>query len=313
MENFYLSFSVVFPLFFMLSLGYFLKSIKMFDTEFSNKLNSVCFKVFLPILLFVNIYNSTPNLQSYFKLIIYGMSAITIAFILLMFLIPKIVKNNYDVGVVIQGIFRGNFILFGIPVTASLYGSDNTGTTVVLIAFVVPLINVLSVIALQSFSDKKPDIKKIAIGVLKNPIVIASIIGFAFLLSGIKFPSYIESSLTSVSAITTPLSLIVLGSSFQFANLTKYLKLLIFSIIGKLVIMPMIFLPIALLLGFKGYDICALMAMLASPTAVSSYTMAQQADANDELAGQIVVIDSMCSIVTIFIWITILSPYLFAF
>ncbi|MEF9971830.1 MAG: AEC family transporter, partial [Oscillospiraceae bacterium] len=67
--------------------------------------------------------------------------------------------------------------------------------------------------------------------------------------------------------------------------------------------------PLAIALGFRGMELGALLAMFASPTAVSSFTMAQQMQADDELAGQIVVVGSLCSVVTIFFWISVLSYF----
>ena len=46
MENFILSFNVVTPLFIIMSLGYYLKYIKLLDKQTLNVMNSVCFKVF---------------------------------------------------------------------------------------------------------------------------------------------------------------------------------------------------------------------------------------------------------------------------
>ena len=72
---------------------------------------------------------------------------------------------------------------------------------------------------------------------------------------------------------------------------------------GRLIVMPLIFLTIAILLGFRGEELIALMVMLAAPPAVSSFTMAQQMEGDSELAGGLVVFGSLFAVLTMFVWI----------
>ena len=307
MNNVFLSVSVVFPLFFMMVVGYLLKRIGIFNEAFLKQLNSLCFKVFLPTLLFINIYTSDFSGLISPRLIIFAICCITAIFVILMVVIPIIEKDNKNRGVMIQGIFRSNFILFGLPIATALYGGENTGTTVILIAFVVPLFNLLSVVALGVFSNNKQGKTEILKQVFKNPLIISSLLAFLFIVTGIKIPLLFEETISDIAGVATPLALIVLGGSFNFGRVGKYKKLLSICVIGKLIFMPLVFMPISILFGFRGMELSALMAMFASPTAVSTFTMAQNAKSNDELASQVVVFNSIISIVTIFICITILK------
>lgn len=309
MENFTLAINVVFPLFFMMALGYGLKIVGIFEDDFLKKLNNLCFKVFLPAVLFNNIYNS--NFQELFQLdlILFAVSAVVLSFTLLMLLIPLVEKDNLNRGVVIQGIFRSNFILFGIPVTVSLFGAENTGVASILIAFVVPFYNLFAILALSMYSSEKKSKKAVVKSILCNPLIIASVVGIVFALFSLRLPAMVESSITSVGSIATPLALIVLGGGFEFGDMKSYPRLLILSVFGKLLLLPGIFLPLGVYFGFRGMELTALLAMLASPTAVSSYTMAQSMKVNDVLAGQIVVVGSLLSVLSMCFWITILKNY----
>ena len=307
MNNIFLSASVVFPLFFMMVIGYLLKLIGIFNEPFLRQLNSLCFKVFLPILLFINMYKSDFSGIISAKLIIFAIGCVIATFAILMVVIPLIEPHNTNRGVMIQGIFRSNYILFGIPIATALYGSDNTGTTVIVIAFVIPLFNLLSVVALGLFSNNKQKKIELIHQVLKNPLIISSILAFFFIITGIRIPLLFEETISDIAGVATPLALMVLGGSFNFRSIGKYNKLLSICIIGKLLIIPLFFIPISVLFGFRDMELSALMAMFASPTAVSTFTMAQNAKSNDELASQIVVFNSIISIITIFICITTLK------
>lgn len=309
MTNLYLAVSVVFPLFVMMALGYFLKAIKIFNDDFLKQLNTLCFKVFLPLVLFINIYQSDFFALFSVNLVLFAVVLVLLSFVVLMLLIPRIEKENNNRGVIIQGIFRSNYILFGVPIAQNLYGSDNTGTTAILIAFVVPLFNLLSVVALSIYSKKEQNKKQILTEVIRNPLIIASIVAFCFILTNTRLPVLMEQTISDIAKVATPLALIILGGSFKFRNIGTNKKQLVISIVSKLIILPGIFIPIAIWFGFRGMELAALMAMLASPTAVSSFTMAQNADANDDLAGQIVVMSSLLSVVSIFLWILMLNYF----
>lgn len=307
MENLILSFNVVLPLFLMMILGYALKKINMFDEVTLKSMNNITFKAFLPTLLFHNVYKT--NLDGVFnpQLMAFAAAAIIISFSLLCVLIPIIERDNAKRGVMIQGIFRSNFVIFGIPVIVSLFGEEFSGVTSLLIAVVVPLFNLLSVCSLEIFRGGKINIKNIIKGVITNPLIIASCIGLIFLLTGIKLPTPVEKTISDVSKIATPLSLILLGGSFKFSAYKKYVTQLVLCVLGRLIIIPGVFVPIAVSLGFRGVELACLLIMLSAPTAVSSFTMAQQMDADSELAGQIVVFTSGLSVVTVFLWIFILK------
>lgn len=311
MNNLYLSVSVVLPLFFMMALGYFLKVIGIFNELFLKQLNNLCFKVFLPLVLFINIYQSDFFELFSAKLILFAVSVVVISFLLLMVIIPGIEKENNNRGVMIQGIFRSNYILFGVPIAQTLYGNENTGTTAILIAFIIPLFNLLSVMALSVYSKQKQSLRQVLAEIVHNPLIIGSAVAFFFVLTNLRLPVLIEHTVTDISKVATPLALIVLGGSFQFKSIGKYKQQLSISVLCKLIVLPGIFIPIGILSGFRNIELAALMALFASPTAVSTFTMAQNANVNYELSGQIVVFDSMLSIASIFLWIMILKYFHF--
>ena len=307
MENLILSFNVVAPLFFMMVLGYFLKYIKMYDQHTLDVMNKVVFKVFLPVLLFYNVYTTDLGTAFDIKLILYAASGVLILFFLLVLIVPRIEKENPKRGVLIQGVFRSNFVIFGIPVATSIYGEGNVGTTAMLIATIVPLFNVLAVISLEIFRESQINVKKIAKGVISNPLIVAATIGIVFLLVGIKLPTPILSTVKDISKMATPLGLVLLGASFSFSDVKKYLKESTIITIVKLIVVPAIMVPLSIYLGFRGIALLTLTIIYGAPTGVSTFQMAKQMDGDSDLAAQIIVFTSFFCIITMFIWIYILK------
>ena len=126
MENLILSLNVVLPLFITMSLGYFLKSLNMFDNNTLDTMNNITFKSFLPMLLFYNIYKT--DLQGVFnlKLMIFSATCVIALYLILYLIVPLIEKDNKKRGALLQGLFRSNFVIFGIPITESLFGSEKS-------------------------------------------------------------------------------------------------------------------------------------------------------------------------------------------
>ncbi len=311
MEHLILSFNVVLPIFLCIALGYFLKQIRMVNDTALNSMNKLCFKVFLPIYLFGSIYQTDLSAVFDLKLVLFAIGTLLILYLALLLFIPRIEKDNKNRGVLIQALFRSNFALFGIPVAVSLCGEGNIGSTSLLIGIIVPIYNVLAVITLESFRGGKPNGKKILKGIITNPLIIAPAIGVILSLLQIPLPAAILKAVTDLGRIATPLSLVALGGSFAFQKVRGYAKQLIIGVGGKLVILPLIAVTAAIAFGFRGESLIPLFIMFAAPTAVSSFPMAQQMDANGELAGQFVIFTSVFSILSIFLWVFVLKSLAF--
>ncbi len=312
MNDLTLAINVVFPLFFMMVAGYIMKRKNWVDDHSLDIMNKLIFRVFMSILLFLNIYKmdikEALNKDNLFLILL--LYIIIIAFFILSILImPKLVRDKAKCSVMIQGLVRGNSILFAIPIVASIYGDDHIGLVSLLSAYLIPLFNILGVTVLEMFRGGKVNIKKVLMGIVTNPTIIASTLAFLFIFVGIKLPGLILSPLESMSKVTTPLAFIVLGGTFDFKMLFKNAKYLAVVALGKLLIIPAVVFYIAYNLGIENEEMVALLGVMTSPVAIASFTMAKEMDADGELAGQIVITTSVTSIVTIFIWVYLFGTF----
>ena len=289
----------------MIVLGYSLKRIRVYDEHTISGVNQLIFKVFLPLLLFINIYQTNVTGVFDLKLMLVAVLGVLGSFFMTWLIIAWIEKDNRKRGVLIQGIFRSNFVIFGIPVTTSLFGAEATGAAALLVAVIVPIFNMLSVVILEIYRGSRINVPKILKGILTNPLIIGSVIGLLCLWLHIKIPLVLEKTISDLSKVTTPLALVILGGSFTFSSMKGNMKQIAIGVLGKLVIVPVICLSFALLIGIRGVGLAILMSIFASPTAVSLFSMAKQMDGDADLAGHLVVLGSMLSVVTMFVWIFI--------
>lgn len=314
MGNLLFSCNVVVPIFVLIMLGYALTRLKLWDGNFLKIANDVCFKCFLPVLLFYNV--ASANIFEVFngKLILYVCLCACVLCGLLFIIMPLIIKDNKRRGVMIQGTFRSNFLLFGVPLGLSIGGAQGSVLAAVVASFYVPVINMLSVISLYAFSDSKnKNLKSALLGIIKNPLIIGGVSGLLFSLLrnsiGFEIPVMVDTTLVNIKSIATPFAFIILGGDLKFGNMLRNVKFSIFSVLGKIVIIPAVMITISALLGFNKLEMAILIAVFATPNAVSSYAMARNYEADYELAGEIITLGTLLSIFTIFVFITLSKSF----
>ena len=306
--------NVVVPIFLLILLGYFLTRIKLWDENFLKIANQVCFKCLLPVLLFYNV--ATANIFEVFnlKLIIYVCLCACILCGVLFLIVPLFIKDKKRRGVMIQGTFRSNFLLFGVPLGLSIGGNEGAVLAAVVASFYVPVINMLSVISLYVFSESEnKSIKSALLGIVKNPLIIGGVSGLIFSLIrnsiGFEIPTMIDTTLYNIKSAATPIAFMILGGDLKFKNMLRNIKVSSLSVLGKVVLIPAIMLTVSALLGFDKLEMAILIAVFATPNAVSSYAMARNYEADYELAGEIITLGTMLSIFTMFVFITLAKTF----
>ena len=299
--------NAVMPLFLLLALGYGLKKIGMLTPEFLKKLNSVNFRVFLPVLLFHNTYKTSITEAVSGVTVGFAVGALAVLYALLCLTVPRVVKTPAQRGVVIQGLFRGNYAILAVALVTNVFGEEKAAAASVLCAILVPLYNVLAVVTLDVFtSGDKPKLGPTLRSIAKNPLVLGVAAGLVVSLFGLRFPTFLESAISDVAHLATPLALIVLGGDFSFRRAKGNLRISLPVTALRLLVIPVCFVPIAVALGIRGPELLAICLAWETPVAASSYIMAVEAGADGELAGELVVLSTACCIPTVFLLIFIL-------
>ncbi len=307
MESLLLSVEAVAPIFLLMLLGYGLKQVNIATKEHFDAINKLIFKIFLPILLFYNIYKTDLSLVFDPKLILFTVIGVLLVFAVGYGLVFLLTKDNAKRGVMLQGFFRSNFAILGIPLVNYICGDTAGGLSSLMVAIVVPLFNILAVITLERFRDGKVELGKLLKGIITNPLVIGCVVGALFLLLDIPLPSFLETAVSDAASIASPLAIVVLGASFRFSDIKGNLKELLVTVGTRLLIVPALAITAAVLLGFRGEALICLMVIFGAPTAVSSFSMAQQMGGDEKLAAQIVVFSSVLCLLTLFGWIFLLG------
>lgn len=305
MQALSIAFHAIVPLFLIIALGFGVKRLGWLGPEDVRRFNKVCFYTFMPVMLFYNIYTSdfSHAVRLSYALFVVGMA---LAMILLAFLITLAVEKTPERrGVMIQAAFRSNFVLLGLPIAEELLPNANFGVTALMVAIVVPIYNMMSVVVLEYFRGSKPKLGEVLLAVIKNPLIIGSMLGLLAQALHITLPDVLVSFAGKMNSAATPLILLLLGASFETREIARYKKELLVCVGLRLVVFPGALLTLSMLMGLRDIEFVTVLAMTAAPTAVNSFNMAQQLGGDSQLAGSAVVVSTAASFFTLFVWITL--------
>ena len=323
--------NAVLPIILLILLGYLLKKKAFISEGFVKMGNKMVFKILLPAMLFINVYDIKSFSEIRWDIVIYSVLMVVVIFFLGLLMAVKTTDVAKRRGVLWQCTFRSNFAIIGLSLAGALGSSEALGVAAVVSAFTIPVFNMLAVIALSLFLDQSKDwkssIKNVLLNIAKNPLIIGVALGLVCL--GIrtlqmelfgevvfalnKQTKFIYTALNNLKSMASPLALIVMGGQFEFSAVKGLKKEIIVGTLSRVVFAPALGISVAILLS-RSTDLLtcgvnefpALIALFGSPVAVSSAVMAGSMGNDEQLATQLVVWTSIASILTIFLQVCIL-------
>ena len=318
MDSFIYALSAIAPIVLMVAIGYFLKRIHLIPAEFAAAGNKLVFRIFMPVMLFLKIYRIEDMTHVNLTFILYAVVALLIIFALAIPASILVAGKKDRRGVLVQASFRSGYSLIGIPLAFSLYGDEGATAAALLSAAVIPVFNVLAVISLSALgndSGERVSVKRIVMGIIKNPLIIGIASGLValgiralFVAWGVEFRlgnvAPIMQVIEYISNLAIPLALLVLGAQFEFSAVSSLKKEIIFGTAVRCVIVPLFALGIAYFC-FRGdlnkAQFAAFVSLFASPVAVPSVPMVQEMNGDVTLAGQLVVWSTLAGAFSIFL------------
>lgn len=305
--NLLLPLTTVLPIFIYMVGGILLKRMGRLSDGTIAQVNKIIFSYFFPFIMFNNIYHTDlENLLSG-RFLITMVGLVLLISLLAVLLVPRFFSPRPVQGSMIQAIIRGNSILFALPVVSAISGPDQLGLASLSVAVVVPLYHLICTVVLEALRGKALSPGKMALSLLKNPLIIGAIAGIVVKALDIRLLPVLEDLVSDVAGMVTPLALLMLGAGLKFSDTVKYRKELITLSVVKLLLIPLLYVLVVKAMGFDRAAVTTALALGAVPTAVSTYVMAIEMDADGPLAGQIVATTSTLSIATVFLWVLVLS------
>lgn len=310
MENLIYSLNATMPVFLVILVGFIAQRKGMFSEGFISSANNFIYKICLPILVFADLAKTDIAGAFNGSLVVFCAAATTAAFILIWVGARLFIKDRTIIGAFVQAAYRSSVAVLGFAFMMNIYG--NAGQIPMILIGCVPLYNIYAVIVLTfesqeniSDKDKGRKIRKAAVDIITNPIILGIAAGFAGSLIHIYdyMPSILSKTLDNLSVIAAPLSLIVIGASFEGKKALARIKPTAVCCAIKLIILPAAVISAAVALGFREGELMALIIMSGSPTTPSSYIMAKNLKNDGVLTSSAIAATTLLSSVTLTFWI----------
>ena len=309
LENIIYTGNIVAPVFLMILLGYLLKRIGVINENFVAITSKFVFNVSLPAFIFMKISALDLTAALDIEQIIFIYAGTLLAYLIIWIISSLIIKDGRDLSVFVQGAYRSNYAIVGLAIIANLFGEEGLGKASLILAFLLPFYNVLAVVILTVPMRKirKLNLLSTIYEVMLNPLIIAVIISLPFSYFKLELPSMLFTTGNFLSDVALPLALIGIGGSLNIENIKRASTLAFSSSILKLIVVPIVLTFFAYLFGFRAMDLGIMFVLFACPTAIVSFIMAEAMGCNSKLAGNIVVISTIGSVITISAAIIILK------
>lgn len=311
MDNLLFTANTVLPVFLIVFIGMGLKRWGLMNDNFVNLSSRIVFTVSLPALVFLEL--SAIDFTKTFDLtqILYVCGGTLFSFVLSWILSRSFIREARDRSVFIQGSFRGNYAIIGLALTANVFGNESLGKASILLACILPLYNVLAVIALTvpMRHERQTNIREALLEVLKNPLIVAVICAIPFAYFKLSIHPIVVKTGSYLAALTLPLALMGIGGSLSFEEMKRPSAIALSASAFKIIFTPLLLTFGAYLLQYTGEDLGIMFILFACPTAIVSFVMAEAMGVNGKLAGSIIVISTLGSILTISTGLLILKAY----
>lgn len=303
MEQFWTSFDIVMPLVLMMATGFLIRRVGIITEDALCVVNRIVYYVGIPTLVFYSVVTDRTEARWEFALWVAG--TILAAFALAMLLARVLSKDPGKRGTIAQTAFRSNDGIFGLAVAAALLGEGNTGTMAFTLVISASMFGILGVLAYELNRGGKVKIGKVLLNTLKNPILISAALAFIVRFTGLNLPYVILKPIEYFKHMCTPLGFLVLGGLLSFRSLKSDWKIVTVVSAVKLIVLPLLFCSLAYFVGgIRGAELASLFIVFASPVAMSCLPMASELGGDVKLAGELIAVTTVLSLLTVFLYLT---------
>ncbi len=299
---------IVLPVFLVIGGGYFLRAIGFLNEAAATSLARLVFHVAAPVLLFRSAALAQLEWGQHFKTL--GVcAAVTLLVAGGTYLAGRSAGPSRR-GVLAQGSYRANLVFVGLPIVVFAYGPTVLGLAALFIGTMVVVYNIVAVLVL-SLPHRDPEHPALRIwletarSLAGNPLILGSAGGIAVNVAGQSLPLALDRALEMVGHIAMPLALLALGANLRVDHLRHKLRQTVAATVVKLAVYPALALLALGGIGASGLDLAVPVLMMASPTAVVSYVMAEGMDGDKQFAATIVIVTTLASVVTISLWLVL--------
>jgi len=299
MDSLIFSVNLVLPSFLLIILGRLITLKNLIAKSEMDKITKLAFTYLMSTKIFYEVVETNSGDFSEFPMILYCCVALVILALTVWPIASKTLKRKESVGAFVQSSFRGSFTLLGLPMVESYAGAEGVARCSFLVALITVVYNILAGVVLNQNNGEIKGIKRvwpIVKGILKNPLVIASLLGMLIGYFHVQLPVVVKKTLGSLASMAVPLSLLCVGSNLDFQTVRNNFKESMLAAAIKTCFSPLVIVPVAVLLGFRGIDLFTITVFSTAANPSVGYVMALATNNDSALAASGIVMSTLLSV-----------------
>ena len=311
MSDFIFSLNTVLPVFIIVLVGYYIRRRGTIDENFISMVSNVVFYYALPAGLFLDVAQTDPKKLANPRFVVVTMLGTVAIFALSWFVMDKMSTDKRAVAAAVHSTFRGNYIYVGVPIIQNILGTDNLTCSVLVVVFVLSFYNVLAVLVLSVNDGDRDKLKpkELCIEMLKNPMIVSTLLGIVYAMTGLPMPVVAAKSLGYLKGIASPLALIMIGARMMGNSVKREGRLMRTSLFFKLIFGPLVMTTLAIFMGMNQEEIVTIYVLFGVPSAMNVFIVTKSMGGDDGIAANIIVSSVFLSVITMAIGIFMLRSF----
>ena len=294
-------FSAIVPIFLIIGFGVFLKAKAGFDDAFWRLIEKLTFNGLFPTLLFMKIAEARIDWADALPITGIIVAGITLTALAAIPLRKLLGLSPERFVAVFQGGFRPNAYV-GIAVVLGILGDKATGALAVTLFVVAITINLLGVWGHLKWlprEGRQRGWRGIALDSIKNPLILACLLGGLLNATGWGLPPLIGPTLDLLSRAALPMGLMAVGAALSIAAVKDAGLPVLASCACKLLVQPTLTFGLGTLFGLEGYALLVPVIFAALPTSSTAYVVSRRMGSDPEVMAAIVTATHLGAIITL--------------
>lgn len=303
---------IIAPLFILIGLGVVLKHVKFLRKSDADVFSKLLYYIVLPALLFRTTYNAGGDIWAHGNLFLASYIAMialpVIAFCITHYATLRGDRKGQALSAMVSA--RTNNMYLGLPVAVLAMGEIGNQCGAIYLAIVMPAYNIISIMSGEIVLSGKisPEmIKSLGKKIVRNPLIMSSILGLLLCQVGVPVPGVLLESMKLLANMATGVALIALGMNLEFDDMLGAFKRTWIDVLIKLGLHPLVQLALFWIFPVEREMLQAVVLITSMPVAVNSFIIAKGMGMDETKASQIVAMSTMFAAVSIPIWIFVLG------
>ncbi len=298
--------SALWPLFALIVAGYFLRRRDFPGEAFWPGAERLNYFILFPALLFSSLASAPLDDPGLSQLAVAVLLTLGLTWLALLALRRARGWPATRFGPITQGTLRFNTYL-GLAVVGALYGQQGLALAALLLALMVPMVNVMSVWALSA--ERGVSVRALLLPIARNPLILACLGGALFNLSGLSLPDGSDRLLGLLAAASLPLGLLCVGAALKPRELSGEIPVLGWNSALRLLAMPLLAFLVAQLFALPAMQTSVMVLFFALPTAPTAYVLTRQLGGDSHLMAGIITMQTLLAAASLPLLLTLLNGW----